>query len=205
MLKFTTPPDYENPRDANKDNVYELTVTVTQGTNTDVQTVVVSVTGVDEVGTLEGLEAITHAENDTGTVATYTTSGPATATWTLDGADRGDFTITGGMLKFRSTPDFENPADAGTDNTYMVTVKAAAGGEEDSIDVTITVTDMDEAGTVTLSQQRKVGTAINATLSDGDGNTSGTTWQWAKSSTAADPSTTSAGPPTRATHRLRPT
>ena len=51
----------------------------------------------------------------------------------------------------------------------------------DSVMVTITVTNVDEAGTVTLSLETKVGVAITATLVDVDGGTTGTTWQWASS------------------------
>ena len=48
------------------------------------------------------------------------------------------------MLKFSSAPDYEAPADADSDNTYMVTVKASAGGEMKMVDVTVMVTDVDE-------------------------------------------------------------
>ena len=182
MLKFSTPPDYENPRDANKDNVYEITVKATQGTNTGVQTVVVSVTDVVELGTLEGPETITQDENDTD-AATYTTTGPATARWTLDGADRGDFSISGGMLRFRSTPNFEMPADADRDNTYEVTVKAEAGGEMGMKSVMVMVTNMDEDGMVTLSSMNPVvDTKITASLMDPDKIVSGTLrWEWRRS------------------------
>ena len=50
------------------------------------------------------------------------------------------------MLKFRSAPDYEMPADADTNNTYMVTVKAEAGGEIQMVEVTVMVTDVDELG-----------------------------------------------------------
>ena len=78
-------------------------------------------------------------------------------TWSLDGDDAGDFMIgNDGMLKFKSSPDYEMPMDKDEDNTYMVTVKAEAGGEMDMMDVTVTVTDMDETGMVSLSESRPV-------------------------------------------------
>ena len=57
-----------------------------------------------------------------------------------------DFSISnGGELSFNSSPDFEAPTDANTDNVYMVTVMAmAAGAEDGSREVAVTVTDMDE-------------------------------------------------------------
>ena len=47
---------------------------------------------------------------------------------------------------FRSAPDYEMPADADTNNSYMVTVMAEAGGEMEMVEVTVTVTDVDELG-----------------------------------------------------------
>ena len=74
------------------------------------------------------------------------------ATWSLEGADKGYFTITGGMLKFRNSPNFEMPRgqalSATNTNIYEVTVKAEAGGEMDGILVTVTVSNVDELGTL---------------------------------------------------------
>ena len=54
------------------------------------------------------------------------------------------------MLTFNDAPDFE-ARDADGDNTYMVTVMASAGGEMDTQDVMVRVTNVDEMGlTVTL-------------------------------------------------------
>ena len=66
-------------------------------------------------------------------------------TWTLEGDDAALFDLSsGGMLTFKSSPDHEAAADDDTDNVYEVTVKASDGTNEDRLDVTITVTDVDE-------------------------------------------------------------
>ena len=60
-------------------------------------------------------------------MATYTAAGPNAdmATWDLSGDDAGAFSISNaGVLTFTTTPDYENPADADTDNVYEVTVVA---------------------------------------------------------------------------------
>ena len=86
------------------------------------------------------------------------------------------------MLTFVSAPDYEMPMDMGGDNMYMVTVMADDGTNMDTQDVTVTVTNVDEMGTVTLSpMQPRVGTPIMATLTDPDDGITGTTWQWASS------------------------
>ena len=146
MLKFRSSPNYEMPRDADTDNTYKVTVKANDGTYTDTQDVIVMVTDVEELGTLSGNSRHNYMENGEDAVATYTPSGPDAATWSLEGTDKGYFTITDGMLKFRSSPNYEMPRDADTDNIYMVIVKAQAGGEMDDILVAVTVDNVEELG-----------------------------------------------------------
>ena len=155
VLSFRAKPDYENPGDANRDNVYEVTVRANDGTMTADQVVKVTVTNVNEAPeimvepatglSISGSSSPSVAEGTT-SVAIYRASGPnsASANWTLGGADAADFSISStGALKFAATPDYEVPADAGGDNVYMVTVTATdSEGASDSIDVTVTVTDV---------------------------------------------------------------
>ncbi len=120
--------------------------------------VIITVTDVNEgpeisLGGLaiSGDASITSAENNSASLETYTSRGPdaASATWTLGGDDAGAFNISSsGELTFASVPDYENPADADTDNVYMVTVQANVGGEMDEVDVTVTVTNVNEDGVV---------------------------------------------------------
>ena len=63
----------------------------------------------------------------------------------------GDFMFSnGGMLTFRSSPDYENPTDMNMDNMYMVTIMADDGTDMDTHDVMVRVTNEDEMGKVTL-------------------------------------------------------
>ena len=164
VLTFKTAPDFENPTDAAStnpsnaasNNQYVLVVTATSGAGdremTATQTVIVTVTDVNEAPTVSGNAAVNYAENGTAAVATYSASDPdagATHTWTLEGADGGAFEISSaGELTFKTAPDFENPADGGTDNVYNVTVKATDNGSPGlsaTRAVTVTVTDVNEA------------------------------------------------------------
>ena len=160
VLSFKAKPDYENPGDANRDNVYMVTVRASDGTLYADQMVSVTVTEVDEAPeitrgglSISGRSSVSHPEGSpTSTaVGTYTARGenPAGARWTLEGDDRGDFRLstTSGasvMLMFRSSPDYESPADAGTDNVYMVTLKATEGTNTDTHEVTVRVTEVVE-------------------------------------------------------------
>ena len=144
--------------DHEADSSHTVTVMANDGSGgsnaTDSITVTIYVTDVDEgpeitVGGLviSGRSSIDYAENRGDAVATYTATGPnaASAGWSLDGADAGDFRISsGGALTFRSSPNFDSPADADMDNVYEVTIEADDGTYQDTLDVTITVTEVME-------------------------------------------------------------
>ena len=185
MLTFRATPDFENPADAATNNTYEITVNAAiAGGDPLSMEVTVTVTNVEELGTVSGDAPAEYAENGTEAVAAYTVDGPVTADWSVSGADMDDFEINGGMLTFKASPDFETPTDADTNNIYQVTVQASAGGEMDEVAVTVTVTNVDEDGTVTLSPMTPVvGVALTATLTDPDGSVTGETWMWSRSMT----------------------
>ena len=94
----------------------------------------------------------------------------------------------------QGSPNFEALGSADGDNVYEVTVKAAstraaterATEKSTTVDVMVTVTNVEEAGTVSLSaSQPRVGIEMRAdTPVDPDGGVTGVTWQWEKSDTA---------------------
>ncbi len=116
--------------------------------------VTVNVTDVDEPPEISGDEMITVAENHDATLDTYRADDPEgattpTITWALAGADAGDFAITAGALSFDPPPDYDIPADSGTNNIYNVTVQARQGSKTGSLAVTVTVTGVNERPTIT--------------------------------------------------------
>ena len=131
--------------------------------------------------------SIEYAENRTDPVATYTAVDPEMTeivSWTLAGTDAANFTIEGGVLTFKESPDYEMAMDEGTDKMYSVTVQATDETNKVGMkEVMVEVTNVDEMGMVTLSALRpQSATAFTATLTDPDIGISGTTWQWAKAS-----------------------
>ena len=87
----------------------------------------------------------------------------------MRGTDGGDFTITPdssgrGQLFFSSAPNHEIPADADQDNVYDITVVASDGGNEGTLDVTVTVTDVNEGPEVTGQATRTVGENFDQVL-----------------------------------------
>ena len=155
-----------------RNGVYEVVLKVTDGSDLeDTITVTITVTDRNEAPStpMEASDdAPTPANNapefaaatDTREVAENTAAGenigaPVTATdadagdtleYTLGGADMASFAIddTTGQLMTLAALDYEDPADADTDNAYEVTVTASDGNTADdaTIAVTITVTDM---------------------------------------------------------------
>ena len=110
-----------------------------------------------------------------------------TVSYALEGTDAALFAVgaSDGMLKFKASPDYEAPGDDGMDNGYAVTVKASdPHGNAAELAVTVTVTNVDEAGSVTFGTATPaVGTAFTASVEDPDGSVSAVTWQWSRSDT----------------------
>ena len=135
-------------------------------------------------------------ENQTATgrvVAGDPDSGDAVAYAITGGVDASKFDIgdTTGVLIFKVPPSYERAADvASTDppngagnNEYVVTVTATGGTGDRAMTteqtITVTVRNLEEAGTISFSRG---GTAITAVLNDPDGSVTGVSWQWARSS-----------------------
>ena len=138
--------------------------------------------------------SVSYPENGTDPVATFSATdqdGDAIV-WSLGGADEAKFNIDGGVLTFKSPPNYESPdsKSVGTlanRNVYNVTVQATGGSEE----VVVSVTNVDEDGSVSFIGQGRfqpqVGRGLEATLSDPDKGPLNTyptdeAWQWARSS-----------------------
>ena len=140
-----------------------------------------------------------YAENGEDAVATYTVTvaDAAGAVWSLTGDDAAEFMVTDGMLSFTTPPDYENPVgygrgqhlhgDGGGDLSSDATVS-------DMLEVTVTVTNVDEPGMVTLwasptdplTMAPQVGKTITGLVVDPDGGVTGQMWQWSRTMDTAD-------------------
>ena len=164
MLTFNTAPDFETPTDADTNNVYEVQVTANDGNGgTDVQSISVTVTDVNDAPLITSSSTPSVVENQTGVLTVTTTDQdvPAdTITYSLTGgADQSRFTInaTTGVLTFSTAPDFETPTDADTNNVYEVQVTANDGnGGTDVQSISVTVTDVNDAPLITSSSTPSV-------------------------------------------------
>ena len=176
---------------------YEVTVTATDADGSVTSTVAIEVTNVIELTTFSGPTMVTFAENGATRVATFSYSSDEDRDgieWLTGGVDRGLFSLDSpsGALRFLQAPDFENPLDVGppgrgTNNSYELKLVAWARDSgpifTDEVDVKVTVTDVDEAGALSLSSTHPaLGAVLTAVLTDPDGVTAGTAvWQWERS------------------------
>ena len=133
-LELLNPLDFENPQDADGDNVYVVDVVASDGVNRTVQTVELTITDEfesdnapvfttpDTVVVDEGQQFVleVNADDADGETPTYSIVG---------GDDQFEFNINSatGELNFNFTPDFTSPRDDDRDNIYNVVVEAFDG------------------------------------------------------------------------------
>ena len=158
-------------------------------------TVTINVTDVNEkpqfaedaVNTLEVAENTADGENIGSPFTATDPDNAHTLTYSLGGDDAASFGIdeSSGQIKTKTALDYE------TKDSYTVIVSVRDGrddtsttdtAEDDSIEVTITINNVDEGGVVALSSQHpRTGAPLTATLEDPDGEASAVAWKWESS------------------------
>jgi len=174
-LTFKSSPDYENPLDADRNNLYDVRVMVADSKGaTDTQTLTVTVTNVNDntpVITSNGggdaasisvpqsttsVTKVVSTDADVGDVVGYSISGGAnSALFSIDAST--------GQLSFVNAPVY----NAGGNNTYYVTVQARdIAGHTDTQALTVTVTNIDNvAPTLAISSDKALlGAGKTATI-----------------------------------------
>ena len=204
-VKAGTKLDYETK------STYMVTVTATDPDNLSASIdVTITVNDVNEAPGVTEIAAINYAENGTGSVSSFTATDPEgrPVYWSLldapgnievdgaqllpaDVADDEHFSISAaGVLTFNIPPDYESPADGGTNNVYNIVLVASddapgGGGMMGYEKVTVTVTDVAEPGIVTLpSLQPQVLISLTAVLTDAEvenAQITAATWKWEQS------------------------
>jgi hypothetical protein len=165
-LSFVTPPDFENPADANGDNAYVVIVQASDGSLTSLQAIVVRVTPVNDNSPVFASPATaTVMENATAVMTVSATDADLPAQMVtvsiVGGADQSQFSLIAGQLAFIAPPDFESPTDADGDSIYEVVVQADDGNGRTTLQ-TILVT--------VMGPPSDYGDAPDATAGAGAGN-----------------------------------
>ena len=126
ILNFKNPPDFENPEDLNKDNIYKVGIRATDlAGNISDQLLDIYVINSIEIGdsSYENNQLFIY-ENST---YVHKFIADQEVTWTLGNyKDENLFTIDNknGELKFNSPPDYENPNDENSDGIYNLEIIA---------------------------------------------------------------------------------
>ena len=98
---------------------FEVEVTATDPFGLSGSTMVtLRVTDMNEMPEFMADDPDDYEENGTGPVATFTATDPEMAdiTWSVMGTDDDAFSITGGVLTFKKSPNYEMPTDVAHDS-----------------------------------------------------------------------------------------
>ncbi|MEA3008688.1 MAG: hypothetical protein QOJ91_380 [Sphingomonadales bacterium] len=148
-LTFVSAPNFEVKADSGNNNIYNVLVSVTDGVNTDIQELSVTVTNVNEGVTISGSETSFMFAENRASVATFSATdadGDAVSWSIAGGADAALFAIdpVTGALRFITAPNFEAPADAGANNVYDVVISASDGSLATARALTVEILDYNE-------------------------------------------------------------
>lgn len=115
-LSFRTAPDSDSPSDADGNNEYQVSLRVSDGVLFHDQDVTVKVTGPSagvskRIVVPENIVAVGFQADGATADHTYRLSGPDADLFELGGA---------GSLRFKTAPDFENPAGVSGNNEYHI-------------------------------------------------------------------------------------
>ena len=156
--------DFENPSDADKNNIYNITVFADDGFNRTTQDVEITISNVEE-GPEFLISPNISIEENVKTVAQVDVSDPEGDSfyWQISGPDESVFEIpestslngshneSGSITFLTEGADFENPTDANGDNVYeiqLIGTEDKTNGIETVVDVTITITDIKDTWSI---------------------------------------------------------
>ena len=166
-LMFNSAPDYETK------SSYSVTATASDGTNSTTQSITVSVNDLNESPAFTSSASFSAAENQT-SIGSVSVSDPESGSisYSLSGTDASSMAISSsGVLTFASAPNYE------ADNSYSATVTASDGTNAVAQNITVSVTDVNDAPVATSRNyymhlypkaQSAVSIALAGTDEDGD-------------------------------------
>jgi hypothetical protein len=172
VLSFITAPNYEVPADIGGNNVYDVTVQVTDGTLIDTQAIAVSVTNADESPTASAGGPYAILEGNSLTVIAgpgVDPEGlPLTYAWDIDGD--GLFTdATGSTATLTWNQLNALPVSVNDDGVRSVALRVTdAGGNSTDASTTLTITNTAPTLTVTGNATTSSGTPYTINLASSD-------------------------------------
>jgi kexin len=183
LLSFVGTVDFEHPSDSDNNNRYSVEITAgdTDG-NSAKQAITVTVTDVDEIPPrFTSSSTITLTENRAAVITLHADDDSEVRYAVSSGEDASQFAIlnpAAGKLRFKSSEDYEQPADSDGDNIYQVTVSATdSQGNKALQQLSVTVTNIDEVDTDDTDSDyipNNIETLIGSEAGNDDSNNNGT-------------------------------
>lgn len=181
VVSFNGMPDYENPIDADNDNIYKLNVVASDGLLTSTSPeFTLSITNLNdnapEFSDIQTTFEVTNGQSNVSDITVTDADGDEVSLIT-GGTDGSLFTISdAGSLSFTNAPDYSNPLDSDADNIYKLIVTASDGlNSTNSSEISITVLEVnnppqisDLPSSITLDETTIDVVEVNA--SDPEGN-----------------------------------
>ena len=158
-LRFDPPADFEFPEDADQDNTYELTVTVSDGALESQQSLAITVTNINEAPYFPQSSPtnLSLSENNSSTLALSAALDPDGANVNIvyslptDAGNSHDYQyfdlLTGPAIAFAhsSGANYESPQDNNNDSVYEFVLRASDGSLSADLTLTVAITNVDEA------------------------------------------------------------
>ncbi len=152
-LSFVAPPDFETPTDSNSDNVYRVTVRVTDSAGmTDDQTIAVTLTDTNDAPTLALTNLTTSIAESTDTSARVKLADVAVVddalgvnTVTLSGADAALVEYAAGALYLKAGAALDFETNPTLSVTLSVDDSTLGSGADHAVNVSVAVADVNEA------------------------------------------------------------
>lgn len=153
ILNFKQAPSFDSPTDADNNNIYQLTLTASDGdkqtshdlTITITQDITTPPSGDDNLVRIYSAEKTSVIQGATGIVYQIMANKPdgTTITYSIEGADADQFELNTatGELSFKTAPLFTAPTDINNDNNYQITLVSSDGSNVDKRPFTMSVTE----------------------------------------------------------------
>ena len=186
-LSFKQSPDFDNPKDQDADNVYQISISAADADYSTSQAIAITVADLnDEAPQFTSLSSLALDYSSIVVGATVYTAQATDAdagdqiAYALGGADQQHFALdsSSGNLAFTQSPSLDAPQDADGDNSYQLVV-AATDLADNSSELDLSINVVNEAGSApefasasaSLSVGENIATTIyTAAASDPDGD-----------------------------------
>ena len=128
-ITFLSNPDYENPADSGQDNIYNINVEASDGSDSVSQAITIEILDVENEGNpiITGLASSIQVDENQQSITQFSVSDPQndSITYSLSGADKDLFTLVfdgSNATLTMNAVDYESPGDADANNIYTASV-----------------------------------------------------------------------------------